>query len=491
MLCSEAEEPFAAPVAQAYDAFVEAFDTGDEYETVDGMRESLAKSYDPVRNGNIVLVLNKYDIFTEKDRGTSHGSPWDYDRHIPLIMYGKGVRKGVEIDDDAVQQDIVPTLAYRIGTDAPVTAEGRVLHEAFETRDGERPKVAVMMVLDQVAFRYLDEYKWALRNVRKIAQDGVSYTNMRVPHLPTITTVGHSALGTGAYPATTGIVGHNIYDPDLDAMVYAMEGGSPQYLEAETLADVYDRSVGNRARIVSVGGADRTAIGMAGHGTMSAGGDSDDVFWFDPDTGRFESNDAFYSMPDYLLGMDIMDYSTPTFKGHTVDDPEVAMASPALPMMMGDALVKVLDNEDLGSSDVTDLMFANFKSPDYVGHAYGQGPELFLTLLAVDRSIGRVKEKLDELYGDDYMLVITADHGAAPNPERTGGRRVHPDQFVERINSEFNGAVRFNEPAGGIMNLYVDEDALALQGKTLEDVKDTLESYDEVFHAFTEDEIQS
>lgn len=41
------------------------------------------------------------------------------------------------------------------------------------------------------------------------------------------------------------------------------------------------------------------------------------------------------------------------------------------------------------------------------------------------------------------------------------------------------------------MNLYVDEDALALQGKTLEDVKDTLESYDEVFHAFTKDEIQS
>ena len=111
MLCSEAEEPFASPVVGAYDAFVEAFDTGDEYETVDGMRESLAKSYDPVRNGNIVLVLNKYDIFTENDRGTSHGSPWDYDRHIPLIMYGKDLRKAVEIDDDAVQQDIVPTLS--------------------------------------------------------------------------------------------------------------------------------------------------------------------------------------------------------------------------------------------------------------------------------------------------------------------------------------------------------------------------------------------
>ena len=109
----------------------------------------------------------------------------------------------------------------------------------------------------------------------------------------------------------------------------------------------------------------------------------------------------------------------------------------------------------------------------------------------MDRSIGRVKEKLDELYGDDYMLIITADHGAAPNPERSGGHRVNPDQFVERINTEFNGAVRFNEPAGGLMNLYVDEDALALQGKTLEDVKDTLESYDEVFHAFTKDEIQS
>ena len=114
---------------------------------------------------------------------------------------------------------------------------------------------------------------------------------------------------------------------------------------------------------------------------------------------------------------------------------------------------------------------------------------LFLTLLWVDRNIGRVKHRLDELYGDDYLLVVTADHGAAPNPERTGGQRVHPDLFVERINKEYSGAVRFNEPAGGIMNLYVDEEALAHQGKTLADVKATLESYNEVFTAFTKDEI--
>lgn len=47
-------------------------------------------------------------------RGTGHGSPYYYDRHVPLIFYGTGVAKGVS-DSPVRTVDIAPTLAHLAG----------------------------------------------------------------------------------------------------------------------------------------------------------------------------------------------------------------------------------------------------------------------------------------------------------------------------------------------------------------------------------------
>ena len=59
-------------------------------------------------------------------KGTGHGSPYDYDRNIPLIFYGKGIKPGVS-DVTAHSVDIATTLAALLGIDSPAHVDGRQL----------------------------------------------------------------------------------------------------------------------------------------------------------------------------------------------------------------------------------------------------------------------------------------------------------------------------------------------------------------------------
>ena len=83
-------------------------------------------SNDPARGGDLVLELEPGCLLSDNPFGTTHGSPHDYDRKIPIVFAGPGVTPGTD-DDDASSVDIGPTLAEQIGVDAPDDLDGRVL----------------------------------------------------------------------------------------------------------------------------------------------------------------------------------------------------------------------------------------------------------------------------------------------------------------------------------------------------------------------------
>lgn len=56
-------------------------------------------------------------------RGTGHGSPYYYDRHVPLIFFGAGVEKGVS-EASVRSVDIAPTLAHLAGIPMPTDLDG-------------------------------------------------------------------------------------------------------------------------------------------------------------------------------------------------------------------------------------------------------------------------------------------------------------------------------------------------------------------------------
>ena len=95
------------------------------------LADLLARAYQPSRSGDVIYVYQPYQLEGSGGTGTTHGSPYAYDRHLPVMLLGPGVRKGVYAEQ-ASPADIAPTLSILTGTELPPSYEGRVLYEALE-----------------------------------------------------------------------------------------------------------------------------------------------------------------------------------------------------------------------------------------------------------------------------------------------------------------------------------------------------------------------
>jgi predicted AlkP superfamily pyrophosphatase or phosphodiesterase len=90
---------------------------------------ALTYSYYGPRCGNVTIVPEPYYMFDAA--GTTHGTPFDYDTHVPVIFMGPGLRPGHYYQKIAVN-DIAPTLAALAGVDQPSGSIGRVLSELWQ-----------------------------------------------------------------------------------------------------------------------------------------------------------------------------------------------------------------------------------------------------------------------------------------------------------------------------------------------------------------------
>lgn len=93
---------------------------------------SVAQGFHAQRNGNLVIVPQPFFIIGEGVT-TTHGSPYGYDTHVPVIFYGAGVAAGTQ-HTRVSPADIAPTLAALLKLTAPSNSIGRVLSEALKTQ---------------------------------------------------------------------------------------------------------------------------------------------------------------------------------------------------------------------------------------------------------------------------------------------------------------------------------------------------------------------
>ena len=83
-----------------------------------------------VRRGpDVEVLLEPYWIFAST--GTSHGTTFDYDTHVPVIFMGSGIRPG-RYDGNIAPNDIAPTMATMLAVETPSGSVGRVLTEMLQ-----------------------------------------------------------------------------------------------------------------------------------------------------------------------------------------------------------------------------------------------------------------------------------------------------------------------------------------------------------------------
>jgi predicted AlkP superfamily pyrophosphatase or phosphodiesterase len=178
--------------------------------------------------------------------------------------------------------------------------------------------------------------------------------------------------------------------------------------------------------------------------------------------------------------------------GHPAANAEEIRRSAPFARFEADALVSMIEHEAIGADDVTDLILANLKAADYVGHAYGpESPELHEAVAEIDRQIGRVLDAVAAKAGPEgYLVAITADHGMPPEPP-AGRARHYNDDVAKLIHDRF-------DPEGKLVTyygaengqIYVDEPRARTLGVTVAQIRDLVQSQPFVLYAYTEDEVR-
>lgn len=422
---------------------------------------------------------------------TTHAGPWGYLQHVPLVFYGPGFirsRGNVELGRRVTLADVAPTLARLLDVEWPAARPGRPLEEVLvpaERRAGDL-RLIVTVVWDGGGWNVLDTWPQAWPHLRRLMSRGTSIGNVAVGTSPSVTPAVHTTVGTGAWPKRHGIVdiplraGSNIETSFGDM--------APNHLLLQTLGDIYDRTTDNAAKVGMI--AERSwHLGMLGHGSQLDGGDKDDAVMWTEDYDLV-TNSKYYNLPTYLeevegfadaaRTIDLEDgRADDTWMGHDLSDPGKLRLSPVWSLHQTELLKTLLDNEGYGRDSVTDLFFTNYKDIDLVGHVWNMvNEEMRSTIAYSDDALAELERYLDANVGRNrWVMVVTADHGQAPDPESIGAWPIAIDAVEQDAARHFDVDAKDlfadERPTG----FWLDRDFAATRGITAEALSSFLLRY--------------
>ena len=116
------KQPFVAEVYTASDLSTTAADAPE-------ITKLFANSYFERRSPHVIVRFDKY-VYPGNPVGTSHGTVYRYDREVPVLLFGAGIRRGA-YDKPTGPEDIAPTLAKIFGLRILTEPDTRVLSEAL------------------------------------------------------------------------------------------------------------------------------------------------------------------------------------------------------------------------------------------------------------------------------------------------------------------------------------------------------------------------
>ena len=95
----------------------------------EALRERIVNGYNPQRSGDLFIVA-KSGYMDGNTTGTTHGTLYNNDAHIPLLWYGNGIKKG-SINTVNYMTDIAPTVTTLLGIQMPSGSIGKPILEVL------------------------------------------------------------------------------------------------------------------------------------------------------------------------------------------------------------------------------------------------------------------------------------------------------------------------------------------------------------------------
>lgn len=339
-----------------------------------------------------------------------------------------------------------------------------------EPKSSKNAKLVVLISIDQMKSEYLTRFNPQLNAGFKYLLDSAHvFGNAFHNHATTTTAAGHATLATGYFPSNNGIIDNTVYNRMLGYKHYSIEDTSVQFVGIEhcqlnkvsakhllknTLGD-YVKQADELSKTYSVALKDRASILMGGKNANRA-------FWFDAASTQMVSTDQYEEdFPEWIktfTGMAKMkkeieqgwilepsffplpSISSDSFereKGrflpwfpHTMASFDTLKVSENKPGTFlwntpyGDAFVlefahQLILSEQLGKDEHTDVLTIGLSAADIIGHHFGPNSYEVLDYYSkMDRYLASFIERLDNTVGkDNYIVVLTSDHGVAAMPE--------------------------------------------------------------------------
>ena len=147
-------------------------------------------------NGQVVQVAH---------HGTDHNLLYDYDTHVPLVFWGPGHVKRGESTKRVSIMDIAPTLADILHVVPPAAAKGSALTDFRLPGKEASPKALLLFVIDQGGWFTLQQHQGHWPHLEQLMKEGFLFKEEYVDYGAAGTAASHAAIGTGAYPAESGI----------------------------------------------------------------------------------------------------------------------------------------------------------------------------------------------------------------------------------------------------------------------------------------------
>ena len=351
---------------------------------------------------------------------------------------------------------------------APPAAASKRAPAAAIKNAHSRPKLVVLLVVDQMRGDYVDKFlpQWT-GGLRRLVEEGAWFRDAAYPYADTATCVGHATISTGALPATHAMVANAWWDRETQKMVTCTEdsnaknlgyagvsatgGDSAWRMELPAFAEEMKFQNNGTTRIVTFSLKARAAITLAGH-------HGDAVTWADgggwvtsslygavpfveqyakahpikEDYGKTWTRslpDGFYWYDEKAIGAAAPDGWSLTFphplRGKAAAaEPDAAFyeqwaSSPFADTYLTKFAEKAVESMRLGLAGGTDFLGISYSPVDYVGHEFGPHSwEVQDILVRLDKDLGDLFTYLDTKVGRrNYVVALSSDHGVVPAPE--------------------------------------------------------------------------
>lgn len=312
-----------------------------------------------------------------------------------------------------------------------------------------RPKLIVVIVIDQFRGDYLERYRdqFGEGGFRLFLDHGAYFPDCQYDYANTRTAPGHATLFTGAYSIGHGIMANEWWDPQSKHEVTSVEdpstrivgaaqheaGASPHNLMATTLGDELKLATQGKARVFGISLKDRGAI-------LPAGLAGDGAYWIDKNDGSWITSTYYRTeLPDWAKAFNqskraekylnkewkdssgqVLRSTTPQKKkdGSTAGFYDTVGPTPFANDYQFEFARELVVYEHLGAGPATDLLSISLSANDILGHQVGpDSPQMQAMALALDRQLADFFSFLGHEIGlANVWIALSADHGVSPLP---------------------------------------------------------------------------